>query len=454
MVRDLSRDLGKEAELIIEGASTRLDKKILEDLRDPLIHLVRNSIDHGIESPEERSRKGKPKQGKIMIAAKQEGGRVIISVSDDGKGLDRQAIQKTAVEKRIVSAEEISLWRDEEIWELIFRSGFSTALTVTEISGRGVGLDAVLDRVERLKGSMRVESRPGEGLIFTLSLPLTLSTTHALLFQVNGEIFCLPTDVLEKTLLLSSDQITSVQGKSTVVIDGMPLAFSWLADVLNLPKNGKQNGAIPALLLHTQRGKVVLGVETLLGQEEVVVKALGKLLSRVPNLSGGTILGEGQIAFILNPNDLVRSLSQQTGLQTSFVVPSQKSSSTPALPAAKKKVLVVEDSLTTRTLEKNILEAAGFDVTAAVDGEDALLQLHEKRFDIVISDVQMPRLDGFSLTERIKSDDRFKEIPVILVTALQTEADKRRGIEAGADAYITKATFDQKHLLDIIRRFI
>ncbi|MFQ5903028.1 MAG: response regulator [Candidatus Binatia bacterium] len=447
MVRDLSRDLGKDVELILQGTSTRLDKKILEELRDPLIHLVRNSIDHGIEPPEEREEKGKRRQGKIIIAARQEGGRVFISVTDDGKGLDRQAIERTAAQKGIVSAEEISRWQEEEVWDLIFRTGFSTAPAVTEVSGRGVGLDAVLDRIEGLKGSLSTESKAGEGMTLTLSLPLTLSTAHALLFQVDGEIFCLPTDALEKTLLLSPDQISPVEGKDTVIIDGAPLAFAWLADILKLPRVETRNGRIPALLLHTPRGKAVLGVEALLGEEELVVKGLGKLLNQVHNLSGGTILGKGQIALILNPNDLVRSLSHQGGGW-----PSPPPSPIPALSSIKKKVLVVEDSLSTRTLEKNILEAAGFDVTTAVDGEDALFKLHEKSFDIVITDLQMPRLDGFALTERIKKDERFKNIPVILVTALQTEADKRRGIEAGADAYITKSTFDQKHLLEIVQR--
>jgi two-component system chemotaxis sensor kinase CheA len=448
MVRDISRDLGKDVELILEGTSTRLDKKILEELRDSLIHLVRNSIDHGIELPEDRSQTGKPKKGRLLIAARQEGGRVLISVSDDGKGLDRKEIEKTAVERGIGSAEEISRWRDENLWELVFRAGFSTAQKVTEVSGRGVGLDAVLAKIESLKGSLSTESKAGEGVTFTLSLPLTLSTTHALLFQIGGDVYCLPTDALEKTLLLSPDQMGSVEGKPTVVIDGMPLAFAWLADILNLPKEGK-NGAIPAVLIRTQRGRVVLGVDTLLGEEEVVVKGLGKLLSQVANISGGTILGNGQIGLILNPNDLVRFLSHQTADR-----PSPARSPSPGPPSRQKRVLVVEDSLTTRNLEKNILEAAGFDVTTAVDGEDALIKLHEKSFDIVISDVQMPRMDGFALIERVKKETRFKDIPVILVTSLQTEADKKRGIEVGADAYITKGGFDQKHLLDVIHRFV
>jgi two-component system chemotaxis sensor kinase CheA len=240
-----------------------------------------------------------------------------------------------------------------------------------------------------------------------------------------------------------------VEGKSTVVVDGAPLAFAWLADVLGLPKADNGADAVPALILESPRGKVVFGVDRLLGEEEIVVKALGKFFGRIPQLSGGTILGKGEIALILNPNDLLRSVTQQGKISP---VASPRALPTP--PAFRKRVLVVEDTLTTRTLEKNILEAAGFDVTTAVDGEDALIKLHEKSFDIVVTDVQMPRLDGFRLTERIKKDARFKDLPVILVTALQTEADKRRGIEAGADAYLTKAVFDQKRFLEIVRRFV
>jgi two-component system chemotaxis sensor kinase CheA len=454
MVRDLGRDLEKEVEIALEGVSTRLDKKILEELRDPLIHLVRNSMDHGMEFPDEREKKGKRRQGKIIISAKQGGGRVLVSVTDDGKGLDRQSIERTAIERGLVSAEEISRWEDREVWELIFRSGFSTAAAVTKVSGRGVGLDAVLDRIETLKGTINIESRVGEGVTFTLSLPLTLSTLHALLFQVGGEIFCLPTDGLEKNLLLPKDQISTVEGKHTVIIDGVPLAFAWLADLLNVPHEENSEKTTPAVLLYTPRGRVVLGVENLLGEEEIVVKGLGGLLSHVPHLSGGTILGKGQIALILNPNDILRTLSKRGRIgAVRTVAPSSSTSSSPMPQLAKKKVLVVEDSLTTRTLEKNILEAAGFDVTTAIDGEEGLIRLHERHFDIVVSDIQMPRLDGFALTETIKKDPRLKDIPVILVTALQTETDKKRGIEAGADAYITKGAFHQQHLLEIIQRF-
>jgi two-component system chemotaxis sensor kinase CheA len=449
MVRDLSRDLAKEVELVLEGTSTRLDKKILEELREPLIHLVRNAIDHGIEPPDERERKGKAGRGKLLISARQEGTKILVVVKDDGRGLDRDAIAAQAVERGLASVEEIKRWPENEVLDLIFRPGFSTAAGVTEVSGRGIGLDAVIDRLERLKGSILTESRPGEGVTFTLSLPLTLSTTHALLFTSGGDIFCLPTDALEKTLLVSPDEITSVEGKATVVIDGTPLAFAWLADVLGAPRSEDKNGAIPALLLQTPRGRVVFGVEALLGEEEIVVKALGKFFGHIPQLSGGTILGKGEIALILNPNDLLRSVSHQVKTSPSLPVRAAAPRA-----AAKKRVLVVEDTLTTRTLEKNILEAAGFDVTTAVDGEDALIKLYEKSFDIIVSDVQMPRLDGFALTERIKKDERFKELPVILVTALQTEADKRRGIEAGADAYLTKAVFDQRRFLEIIQRFV
>ena len=449
MVRDLGRDLGKEADLRLEGASTRLDKKILEELREPLIHLVRNAVDHGIEAPEERERKGKPTSGRLLISARQEGTKILIVVKDDGAGLDRGAIAAKAVERGLASAEEIQRWSNGEVFDLIFRPGFSTAAGVTEVSGRGIGLDAVLDRLERLKGSIALDSTPGHGTSFTLSLPLTLSTTHALLFLSGGDIFCLPTDALEKTLLLPHREITSVEGKATVIIDGEPLAFAWLADILGLPKIEAANGAVPALILQNPRGKIVFGVERLLGEEEIVVKALGRFLSHVPQLAGGTILGKGEIALILNPNDLLRSVAHH--VKAAPAAPPRRIA---APPAVKKKVLVVEDTLTTRTLEKNILEAAGFDVTTAVDGEDALIKLYEKPFDIVVTDVQMPRLDGFKLTERIKKEERFKELPVILVTALQTEADKRRGIEAGADAYLTKAVFDQKRFLEIVNRFV
>jgi len=447
MVRDLSRELGKKAEIVFQGASTRLDKKVLEELREPLIHLVRNALDHGIEAADDRANKGKPRQGKIEIAARQEKGRVIVTVSDDGGGLKREAIVHVAADKELASLEELANWPDEAIWELIFRPGFTTASSVTEISGRGVGLDAVVARVEDLEGSIQVHSS-AEGLTFTLSLPITLSTAHTLLFQCGGEVFCLPTDALEKTLLVPAVEITTVEGKNVFVVDGEPLAFAWMADLLGLPRTAEQNGSLPALILSTSRGRAVLAVEALLGEEEVVLKGLGKLFDTVRIVLGGTILGNGQIALILSAHELIRSLSHQArpGSAASVVVRPQPT-------AEKKRILVVDDSITSRTLEKDILEAASFDVTTAVDGEEALVKLYEKKFDLVVSDVQMPRMDGITFTSTIKRIDRFKKIPVVLVTALQSDGDKRKGLEAGADAYITKAAFDHRRFLEIVQRF-
>jgi two-component system chemotaxis sensor kinase CheA len=447
MTRDLARETGKEVDLALEGTATCLDKKILEEIREPLIHLVRNAVAHGVEPPAARARQGKKRQGTITIAARQESGRVVISVSDDGKGLDRKAIEQTAIRCGAATAEEMRSWRDEEVWELVFKSGFSTAPRLTEVAGRGVGLDAVRAKVESLKGIVALESRAGAGTTCVLTLPLMLSTVHALFVRVNGELFCLPTEALEQTLLIAPEQISTVEGKAAVVIGGETLAYAWLADILELPRNDRPT--IPALLLRGAKGRAVIGVEALVGEEKVVAKPLGEILKKVPYLAGATTLGKGEIALILSPDDVLQAVARQKAGR-----PEAAAAKTIQPRRKKGVILVVEDSLTTRSLEKSILETAGYDVTTAVDGEDALVQLSERGFDLVISDVQMPRLDGFALTQKIKQDNRWKEIPVILVTSLQTDQDRKKGIEAGADAYLTKAAFDQKQLLDIIERLL
>lgn len=456
MVRDLGREQGKEVQLVIEGGETTADKRIMEEIKDPLMHLIRNAVDHGLESPEERCRRGKPSQGTIRLRAFQTATNVVIEISDDGRGLDLEAIKHQALKRKLYREEELGTMTASQLQMLIFAPGFSTSPVVTDLSGRGVGLDVVLTNVERLKGSVQVDSAPGEGCTFRALLPITLVTTRVLLAQEHSRTYALPIEFVQTTRLVMRREIFHLEGRETIVQDGQPMSVARLADLLELtldklPGPGKGNGKsadgwLACIVLGLGQDRLGLLVEMLLDEQEVVLKPFGAMLKRVRNVSGATILGTGEICMVLNPQDLMKSVWKR-GLAATAPL---------AAPEDERRLtlLVVEDSITTRTQMKRILENAGYEVVTAVDGMDALGKLGARPFDAVVSDIQMPNLDGLGLTARIRQDRNYKEMPVILVTSLANEEDKRRGLEAGADAYITKSGFDQQTLLDTLRRLV
>jgi two-component system chemotaxis sensor kinase CheA len=458
MVRDLAQAAGKEAKFEIVGGEVELDKRVLEQIKDPLTHLLRNAIDHGIELPETRQTVGKPRSGTVTLKAEQRGRDVVITISDDGAGLDIEAVRRAAVH-RGSSSGDVQILSEAELAELIFNAGFSTSPIITDVSGRGVGLDVVRRNVEALDGRIGVDWKPGLGSTFKLTLPLTLTSSRGLLVRVSNQLFAIPLNAVERILHLKPEQITPLGGHDTVRYDGRPLTLARFNDLLELPpvavpKSEQSTDRIPVVVLAASERRMAFAVDELAGEQEVVIKGLGKQLSRVGGIAGATIMGSGEVTLVLNVGDLIK-LAMRSGNERRAVLEVATQAASPVTVRAKASILIVDDSVTTRTLEKNILEAAGYSIQIATDGQEALNAIAAIGVpDLVISDVAMPRLDGFGLTQRIKGDPRTAHVPVILVTSLDSIEDKSRGIEAGADAYIVKSRFDQSNLLETIEQLI
>ncbi len=449
MVRDLARAQGKQITLTIIGGETELDKRVLEQIKDPLIHLLRNAVDHGIELAVEREAAGKPAEGQITLSASQQGHNVVIMVGDDGSGLDLEAIRTAAVRRGVLRPHEVQKLDDDEVAKLIFNSGFSTSPIITDISGRGVGLDVVRQNVEELHGTLEVSFEVGRGTTFTMNLPLTLASSRGLLVKAGGQIFALPLSTVERMLHLKGEAIGGINGREAITYQQKPLALAWLADLLELPQSQRDSDQLTVVIVAVAEKRLGLVVDDLVGEQEIVMKSLGKQLARVGGIAGATVLGSGQVILVLHPADLIK-LAARTPARLHVESDGNKSESN-----SRKTILVVDDSITTRTLEKNILEAAGYEVILATDGEQALATLVTAGLpDLIVSDINMPCLDGFGLTQRIRQDDRYADIPVVLVTSLDSPADKARGIEVGADAYIVKSSFDQNNLLETIEQLV
>jgi two-component system chemotaxis sensor kinase CheA len=452
MVRDLGHDRGKEIVLEKEGQETEVDRQALELLKDPLTHLLRNAVDHGIEAPEERLKLGKTRQGTVRLCAEQRGNNLVLTVSDDGRGIDLNAVRKAALERGLVSPGKMTDLSEHETVDLIFSSGLSTAGQITDLSGRGVGMDVVRKNLEQARGSIQVETRPGLGTTFILILPITLTTSQVLLVRVAGDTIALPMMNVERILHVNVKQIGSIEGHPAIYAEGHPLPLISLANVLKIPEIEQpllSNAKIPAVILSVAEKRIALRVGGFLSTQQVVVKSLGSQLRRVRNMAGAAILGDGQLVTILNVSDLMKSIQARSVASLALPIVTKD--------ARRWHVLLADDSITTRALEKHILENAGYEVSAVADGQEAweLICKNDKGLpDLVVSDINMPKMDGFALTQSIKSDGRYTHVPVVLVTSLESPQDRLHGMEAGADAYIVKSTFDQRELLETIERLI
>ncbi|MBI2926823.1 MAG: hybrid sensor histidine kinase/response regulator [Verrucomicrobia bacterium] len=450
LVRDLCRDQGKEADLAMRGEEVEIDKRIIEEMKDPLIHLLRNCVDHGVETPEQRTRVGKPSRATITLAVTPvNGNKVEILVSDDGAGIDVEKVKESALKHGFLSAEEARRLGEAESLALIFHTDVTTSPIITQLSGRGLGLAIVREKTEKLGGQVAVESRRGVGTTIRIVLPLTLATFRGILVEAAGRLFVVPTAQVERVARVRAEDIQTVEGRETISLGGRAVALAHLADALELPRPPRTAEApapTPVVVLGAGDQRVAFVVDAVLDEQEVLVKRLPKPLARVRNIAGATVLGSGQVAPILNVADLLKSARKSGGAASRLAAGPR------AEAATAKSILVVEDSITSRMLLKNILESAGYRVKTAVDGVDAFTTLREVPFDLVVSDVQMPRMDGFDLTAKIRADKKLAELPVVLVTALETREDRERGIDVGANAYIVKSSFDQSNLLEAVRR--
>lgn len=455
MVRDLARQESKQVELVLEGGETRADKRILEEMKDPIAHMLRNAIDHGLESPEERQRLGKPAIATITLRGYQTANNILIEVSDDGRGIDPAVIRRAAIAKQLCREEDLDAMTPSQIQALIFEPGFSTRNFVTEVSGRGVGLDVVRTNVDRLKGSIEVLSTPGQGCTIRIRLGTTLATVHVLIVRVAGIDYALPVEFVLRTQLVRPSEIFTIEGREATLLDESPVPVAHLIDLLELPaQDAKTKAALsadqpmPCIVLKVGEERLALLVDDLLDEQDVMLKPQSKILRRVRNVAGATILGTGEVCMILSAPDLVKSINRRQRSR-SAVAPAPA-----AQPTRKQVILLVEDSIATRTQEKRILEGAGYEVVTAVNGLDGFSKIMSRAFDAVVSDVQMPKMDGFELTAQIRQNRDFAELPIVLVTTLASDEDKKRGVEVGANAYITKGTFNQEVLLDTLRRLM
>ncbi len=452
-VRELSREQGKEVELTLRGAEVEADKRILEEIKDPLIHLVRNCIDHGVEKPKERERKGKPPCASITMAvSQQDSDKIEIIVADDGCGIDAAKVRSAARKAGLIASDEAHPPSDQQILPLIFTSGISTSPFVTDVSGRGLGLTIVREKVERLGGVVSFETRADKGTTFRISLPLTLARFRGLLIRLGDRLFVIPSVNVERALTVTKDKIRTVENRETIELQEHAVSLVRLDDVLQIPTQQPPRDSekkLTAIVLASASTRIAFLVDEVLHEQEVLVKRLGPQLCRVENISGATVLGNGKVVPILNPHELMKSAVRATHAAIKLEPVAGKK-----VDEKNKSVLVVEDSITARTLLKNILEMAGYDVATAVDGVDAFTQLRTNGFDVVLSDVDMPRMNGFDLTARIRGEKKFAELPVVLLTALESREDKERGIDVGANAYLVKSSFDQSNLLEVIGRLI
>ena len=450
--RELARDQGKQVELVIQGGEIEIDRHILEEIKDPLMHLLRNCIDHGIEQPAVRQDKGKSPHGTITVAiAQQDGGKIEIVVADDGAGIDAARVRAAALKLNLVSAEEAEKLNEQEAQALIFLSGISTSPIITDISGRGLGLAIVREKIERLGGVVVLESRQDGGTIFRITLPLMLATFRGVLVRAGEHCFVIPALSVERVARVEQQDIRSVENRATISLDGQIVALASLGDVLELLRQSStanNSEQVALVILGTGRQRVAFQVEEILGEQEVLVKTLGRQLARVRNIAGASVLGTGQVVAVLNVPDLLKSAVKRVSAPPVSVAAEKPGE------VARRSIMVVEDSITSRALLKNILESAGYRVTTAVDGVDAYTTLKTGTFDLIVSDVEMPRMDGFDLTAKVRADKQFSELPVVLVTSLESSVHRERGIDVGANAYIVKSSFDQSNLLDVVRQLL
>ena len=451
LVRDLSRSEGKEIDLVVHGRDVEIDKRILQEMKDPLVHLVRNAIGHGTEKPPARGAAGKPSRGSLTLAVSQlDGSKVEITIADDGAGIDAEKVKASAVRAGILAAEDAATLSHHAALALIFESGVSTSPILTELSGRGLGMAIVREKVEKLGGQISIETERGVCTVFRIVLPVTLATFKGVLVSACGQSFVVPVAKIDRIARVRREDIRTVENRETIVLGGQAVALARLDEVLGLPMRAEAGSFAEVLVLGAAEKRIGFVVDAVLGEQEVLVKSIGKPLVRVRNVSGATILASGTPVIILNTADLLKSAVRAAGAGGSH-------SARTAEAAVEKRalsILVVDDSVTSRMLLKNIIESAGYSVTTAIDGVEGLTALKSRDFDLLVSDVEMPRMDGFSLTANVRADKKLADLPVILVTALGSREHQERGVDAGANAYIVKGSFDQSNLLEVIRKLI
>ena len=451
MVRDLGRALGKNVHLELSGEHTQVDRDILEQLDAPLAHLLRNAVDHGIELPAVRNAAGKPEAGRITLHARHNAGRLVIEIFDDGAGVDLDALRAAIARRGLAQAETTARMSQAELLEFLLLPGFSLRETVSEVSGRGVGLDAVQDMVRAVRGSLKLSQQPGNGLHFHLELPLTLSVVRALLVEVSGEAYAFPLGLVQRAVAVQRDAIEQTEQHQHFMHDGRPVGLVSAAQILQRPERQLEGHAVPVVVIGEQERVYGVAVDRLIGERLLVVQPLAQALGKIKDIAAGSLTDDGTPVLIFDVEDMLRSVEK---LVSDGRIERVRQGTADTASVRRKRVLVVDDSLTVRELERKLLATRGYDVAVAVDGMDGWNVLRAESFDLVITDVDMPRMDGIELVTRIRGDTRLAALPVMIVSYKDREQDRERGLQAGADYYLAKGSFHDTALLDAVHDLI
>ncbi|MHC8393089.1 response regulator [Pseudomonas sp. LB3P93] len=451
MVRDLGRSLGKQVRLEIEGEKTQVDRDVLEKLEAPLTHLLRNAVDHGIESPEQRLLAGKPEEGLIRLRASHQAGLLVLELSDDGHGVDLEKVRRSIIERQLSPAETAAQLSEEELLTFLFLPGFSLRDTVTEVSGRGVGLDAVQHMVRQLRGAVVLEQTAGEGSRFHLEVPLTLSVVRSLVVEVGDEAYAFPLAHIERMCDLEPADIVQVEGRQHFWHEGRHVGLVAASQLLQRPASPGGQQTLKVVVIREREAIYGVAVERFVGERTLVVLPLDERLGKVQDISAGALLDDGSVVLIVDVEDMLRSVDKLLNTGRLERIARQGSQ---AVEAARKRILVVDDSLTVRELQRKLLLNRGYDVAVAVDGMDGWNALRSEDFDLLITDIDMPRMDGIELVSLLRQDNRLQSLPVMVVSYKDREEDRRRGLDAGADYYLAKASFHDDALLDAVVELI
>lgn len=456
MIRDLSRELNKKVELVISGEETELDKSIVEEIGDPLVHIIRNSADHGIETPEVRTAADKPETGTVNLKAYHEGNSIVIEIEDDGKGLDPMLLKDKAVEKGLISEKEADAMTDKEAFALIFKPGFSTAAKITNVSGRGVGMDVVKTNIEKLNGIIEVDSQVGKGTTIKLKIPLTLAIIQALLVGVQEEFYAIPLSSVLETVRITQNDIFLVEGKSVLRLRNEVLSLVRLSDIFGVESILDESENLYVVIIGLAETKIGVIIDRLVGQEEIVIKSLGYYLKGIEGIAGATIRGDGRVTLIVDVSALMvmaktshKSVGASAAKSAKAAITHKKESSSDY------HVLIVDDSKTDRSIMKSSIKPLGITITEAVDGVDALniIKSSDFIFDACLIDIEMPKMDGYSLAGEIRKYNKFRNVPLIAVTSRTSKTDRMRGVESGMVEYITKP-YSPDYLMNVVKRHI
>ena len=451
MVRDLGRSLGKQVRLEIEGEKTQVDRDVLEKLEAPLTHLLRNAVDHGIETPEQRVLAGKPAEGLIRLRASHQAGLLVLELSDDGNGVDLERLRGTIVDRHLSPVETALRLSEEELLTFLFLPGFSLRDKVTEVSGRGVGLDAVQHMVRQLRGAVVLEQTAGQGSRFHLEVPLTLSVVRSLVVEVGEEAYAFPLAHIERMCDLAPDDIVQLEGRQHFWHEGRHVGLVAASQLLQRPPGQSPSDTLKVVVIRERDAVYGIAVERFIGERTLVVLPLDDRLGKVQDISAGALLDDGSVVLIVDVEDMLRSVDKllNTGRLERIARRSQQATEAP-----RKRVLVVDDSLTVRELQRKLLLNRGYEVAVAVDGMDGWNALRSEDFDLLITDIDMPRMDGIELVTLLRRDSRLQSLPVMVVSYKDREEDRRRGLDAGADYYLAKASFHDDALLDAVVELI